>query len=365
MSEESSRQRKKAYEVVEGRRIRSVENDPVEDEMLAEERELAREARRLRLEEIVAKRRKKVEEANREGAGGVAQGDPFVKSLIVDKKAQEQWLSLDDDQRNTILAAITASKAGEQGMGLTLPLMMMQMRQNPTSNVKDMVDLIKAVAGDRRDDSTTELLKIFIPLIQEKKPEASATSIFKDAVNLVQMLTAKDREYLMRELERERSQPSLGEQLRGVLDTAETMGYKRGGSDLEVEKMRIEHDRWKTEQEWNREQWRDEVVLRRQDAQDRMEMIKEFAGKFLDRAGPVIDATFERGEKVVRGPSGTPQANPPVATSPSTQEPAKKIFEMPCEKCGTKMAVEGPPFPSEVKCPSCGAVHSQKSASEA
>lgn len=330
---------------------------------IAKIRELKLKKIEVEAEAEVLKQEKEVEKLKGESSGtavGAKEGEALANALLTNPKAREEWLALDDAQRSVILASINSLKgSGDQAMSF-LPLMMLQMKSSPTSNVKDMVDLIKTVAGPNRGDNTVELLKVLIPLIQEKKPEASPTSILKDAVSLLTDLGKGDREYLLRELERERNQPALSEQIRGVLDTASALGYQRGGSELEVEKLRIENDRWKFEQGWKMEQYRDEMGLKRQSEKDRMEMIKEFGGKFLDRAGPVIDAALDRGEKVVRGPSGTLQANPPSATtSPPTQEPAKQTFEMPCEKCGTKMAVEGPPFPSEVKCDKCGAVHSQ------
>jgi hypothetical protein len=284
--------------------------------------------------------------------------EPVMKALLTDPKTQKQWLDLTEEQRNIILSSIAAVSAtgGSAGnLGTVFPLMMMQMRQQPGSSVRDMVELIKTVsppqAGTTGKD-ITEAVRLGVELAGGK-PEASVTDtvtdIYDKFVKPVLEETRKLREELAQErisrLEKEieelRSRPGGIEELaqkKEELEALRDIFEGPGARSDEVEKLRLEHDKWKAEREWDMEKWKIEMGLKERSEKEKWKTVKEMLKPAIKRAAPIIDAAVQEGEKRVRGGA------PPAAGV------AKGEFYT-CPKCGFNIDVKG--FPDVISCPQC------------
>ncbi len=362
-----SEKRKKAYELAEERRRVSLSKDPIEEELEAEEEELAREARRLRLEEIVAKRRRRLQEAQ----GGLVVSNPtlnqgmtfatnFVAALIQDPNVQKQWLSLSDEDRAKIIQSVNmlmmssgAAASSGSNIAVMLPFMMSALKSNPGMDAKGLVELIKTVSPPQQVDlkGIAELINATKTPVQQQ-PQ-TVESLFDKFVKPVMDELKATREELAKErlarLEKEivelRSRPGFAEELARKKEELAMFREMFGGgesTDKEIELARLELEKWKTEKEWEMQKWQMEMGLKRESEKEKWDTVKKLLTPTLKRASPLIDAAINRGKQTL--------STARVPRSPPQQ--AQNVFN--CTKCGTSIPLEGPPFPDEITCPECG-----------
>lgn len=372
MSEEGKRV--KAYDVVTGKRVTSLGGDRIQEEIDAEEEDLAREARRLRLEEIVTKRRKKIQEiqdspeAGSNPSGDVGFARNFVTALIQDPKVQKQWLEITDDQRATIIQSVSMlmassnmSASGGSNVALMLPLMMSTVRSNPGMDAKGLVELIKAVSPPAQSQITLEGIAELInatktPVQQTQASDTLYDKFVKPALDEMKAMReelAKERmERLEKEISELKLRPGFTEELIHKKDEIETLRSLFGGggegANVEIEKMRIDHDRWKAEQEWGMEKWKMEQGIARETEREKWQTVRKMVSPALKRAGPLIDSAINKGQEKIQM-MGTQQVPAKVV------EVTASAKAFPCTQCGNPIPLSGPPFPDELVCDKCGA----------
>ena len=76
-------------------------------------------------------------------------GTDLAKSLISDPASQKQWLTFTPEQRQIIMASIQSlslSQGGKtNGLNMWMPFMMMQMKNKPETNLKEMMELVNII----------------------------------------------------------------------------------------------------------------------------------------------------------------------------------------------------------------------------
>jgi len=367
MSDE--KMRKKAYEIAEERRVRSA--DPVEDEIYEEERELARDAKRLRLEEIVARRKKRLQEA--QGVSGLTAGSDqtFAKNvttaLATDPAAWKQWLEFTEEQRSTVLqgigmmsAATGGAMAGGGGLGLAM-MMMGAMKASPGLDAVGLVNLIKAVNPQPAQPPLT--LEGLVKVIEVSKPAAQpqgGISQFEAVKNFLEpfyrTLTEETQKRFATEIEGIKKEiVNPNEYMDAVFNTAQRFGWRPPGegttANIEIERMKVDHDKWKTEKEWEMQRWQAEMGLKQQSEKDRNTMLTKLLAPTLKRAGPLIDSAIDKGKQKidVLAPAGAKTPPQTVIQVPVGAQAFK------CTGCGNMIPVTGPPYPDMLTCEKCGA----------
>lgn len=348
--------------------------DPLDEVIEARKRMLAERAKELQAQVYIKQLEREVDEAGGGEAGTASQqSEALVSNLLLNPEVQKQWLSYTDEQRTVLLTVINSTvsarggKAAGSDINSVLPLLFMRMNQNPTSNVKDLIELVNLVTGGQRKDdegkSLIEAMRLGFEMAKSSQPQGgSREGILKEAMEflkpLYETLAGKDKELYNQQFEFLKGQiASPADIIKSLTENAQALGFQRGNTSLEIEKFKVDHDRWKTEQEWGQERWREEMALKKVNEQQRWQAIQDLGSKFIDRAGPVIDATIRRSTNMIQGPTAPQQAQE-GATAQEAPQPTVHTF--PCQKCKEPVQVTGPPFPSTVTCEKCGEIHDLK-----
>lgn len=184
---DKTRKRKTVYELVgESRPPFKRGVDPLDDILLDEERELSREIKRMRLEQIVMKRRSEIA---RMKAGGDPDLGPMASSADFMKMAQLMGNMTPEEQQRVAnaYAVLRMADRGQVGgsLGLLGPLLGYA-RQNPGASEESMLkyltlmdsqlmkglELSRALSPGQPEDGTLKLLglmKEILPLLQSFK----------------------------------------------------------------------------------------------------------------------------------------------------------------------------------------------------
>ena len=160
-------------------------------------------------------------------------------------------------------------------------------------------------------------------------------------------MSGKDKEIYSQQFNWLRGQiQPLSDQLKSAGAVANLMGYKKGGSSLEIEKLRIGHERWQSEESWKHEAWRAEQMMKEKTEKNRWDAILTIGTKWMDKISPILDAGVGGAVKHITG-------NPNQPSNPAHSG----VINISCVECKTPIPIIGdPPF---VKCPNCGLVHNK------
>lgn len=333
--------------------LRKLENEETKEDM-HQVKNLYLKQKRLKLEEEVLNKEKKIE-ALRAGTPVAAtinpQSDEFVRTLLTNPEFQKNWLGYTEEQRTTLLAGITAY-AGMQGgnmqnAGNVMPLLMMRMQQQPQTNIREIVELVHLISPQQNQGmNLIDAIKLGAELRRQDNPSQSITAIVQEVKSFLEPLY-KDREALIKE----HSPPPLTDQLEQIGKLAEVLGFQKSGSNFEIEKLRIDNDRWKAEKTWENQKWQAENLSKTMDEEQKWNALKSIATDWMGVAAPLITAAVDTGvAKIASFKNPTPAVQ--QQEQPAIVQPQAMRNEMPCLKCGEKIVVEG--FPDEVKCLKCG-----------
>jgi len=158
-----SKKSERLYDLVKGRKVGGTRLDPLEEELRAEDEELVREAKRLRLEELIAKRKKRLMEL--EGSN-----QPKLEGLDVSPAMARELAKLPDEERKRVIETYVALKSAERmggAGGALLPLLIGYARANPGASQNNMVEFAKIMADQ---------LKAGIDLAKTSQPTQPPTA---------------------------------------------------------------------------------------------------------------------------------------------------------------------------------------------
>ncbi len=303
--------------------------DPASEALDQEEEDLAREARRLRLEALVVERRKKIQSL--QGGeqtmiqGGTGTASPAA-SLIMMLAAQ----GLEPGKANDYIKALDnesimkLSMIGAQNQNALLPLILLGSKQG--TSVEEIVKLVGAIIAIAKPsgeggDMMTKLVTETIPNMQ-KEMSASRDLAYQTQIQALQARLEEIKPM------------DPADYVKKVADAASALGMRSGAdTSLEVEKLRLEDAR----------------EVRRIDA-DR-DNTREIIGTVKDliegRAGDVLAKIGDAGAERIRGGKGT-QAQGGIPPSAETSQ----MLMVQCGKCGGTFKASSDA--KTVKCPHCG-----------
>ncbi len=268
--------------------------DPLDDLLLDEEQELSREVKRIRLEQIVVRRRQEIERLKQGGdldMGSMPSNADFMKMarLMSDLGPEEQ------KKVANAYAVLKMADRGQMGGSLgVLGQLMGYVRQNPGASENQMISYLKLMDG--------QLVK-GIELAKAVNPQQSEDSTMKFMTIMKDLVIEGVRNPVLQALEKAQPQPGVFEQifLRPELFAQfKEMGLFGGGKgvtshlDIELEKIRGERHLQATK--WELEMRRDE--LKRQAEDRRTESLLALLGPLSAIvAGPVAQRMQQLGEQ--------------------------------------------------------------------
>ena len=346
----SSKAPKRLYEIVEETvRVRPAGPDPLEEALRAEEEELAREAKRLRLQELIMQRMKRIKELERELAEEEYEvsGKSVARALSGQDVPPELAIKLaemPEEQRQKVIQAYAQLKAasalarGDAAALVFLPFLMGYATANPSASVNDMVSAAKAMAD--------AFIKGF-----EAARQAQGAAQHVDPVAIINtvMQGMKDLEERFEKAMREIAQQFAAQQpqrhwLEAILEDdkkfdrfRQLFGHAPAPSpelQLEIEKLRQQTQLELAKMQQEQQRWMAEMRMRQQQEQQKWETVKALmegkVGSVIERLGAAA------AEKV----SGVP-----ASTAPSGME------RVVCPKCGGEFYV--PAGSTQAVCPFC------------
>jgi len=345
----SSKTPKRLYEIVEERvRIPARASDPLDEAMREIEEDLAREAKRLRLRELIMERRKRIKELERELEGEEEYEVPKKPAKIFPEIPPElvmQISKLPEEEREKVIETYmrlqaAGAIANSQVGALLLPWLIGYARANPGSDVESMVKVAQTVADafakglqaarQQAPQQTTDVASLITTIFTAMKDlkedfrkamEEIAAKVQPQPSWLEQILTDDKLFQRAKELGLFGHPPQQQQVPPEVMVEIEKL---RQQTQLEIEKIRDERARWFQEMAWRREQ-----------EKMKWEAVKSIAE---GRLGSVIETL---GQAAAGRISGAPAQH----VGPESEQTV-------CPKCGgTFYVLKGA---TETVCPFCG-----------
>jgi len=304
------------YDLVEERKVVKKVKDPLDEVIEEEERELAREAKRLRLQEIIERRKKEIEKLRGESEKGSE-----VLSGVSPAMAAE-LAKLPEDQRKAVIETYAMLKAAEKaqpreaGMGILLPLLIGYMKANPQASQPDLVEFAKVM---------NEQLKTGMQLAESKKEKEKKAEAAWNPVELIKTFGEIIKENVQKPMEElvQRVQPAPSPFERILMDDklferAKALGMFSGGIQQpqavtpEVKRLEVEVEKIKQDTALKLKEMDQQTALKLKElelqqqrwlAEQKLEQQKwEQIGKLFE--GPVGKTIQMLGGGVVRKISG-------------------------------------------------------------
>jgi hypothetical protein len=307
-----------------------------------EKKERAAELDRLKLERMVEEEKQKIRDLRGKGnekAPDVKLANDLLANILqlanVDpQKAAEfiKQLSEEDVRKLSILMASGGSGAAAW----------MALAKNPSSDVKTLIEAAKMLQPQPQQQITLEgisaLFKTAFEAAEKKnqEPPVNPAALIKDAVEMVkpfyESLAQKDREVWearLRQLEERIINPR--EWLESIRQDAQLLGFTPSGVDKEIEKIKIDHEKWKTDKEFEFKRWMMEQELENR----KWEQIGQIMQGPL---GEVIKKFGSAGAERIRGGAA----------------PSLRVETVTCPKCGKPFYANS--LADYAVCPFCAAV---------
>jgi ribosomal protein S27E len=308
-----------------------------------EKMERAAELERLKLERMVEEERARLMELKKK-TESLSEGNPtfrlsndLLTSILqmanVDpKKAAEfiKELGEDDLRKLSMLMASGSSSAAA----------LLALARRPETDVKTLVEALRSTQPQVTLEGLAALLKTVFEITEKKSQPSNQTdhiTLMKTVIDtfkpFYEMLAQKDRELFeerLRQLESRIIDPR--QWLESIKSDAQLLGYGSSNIDKDVEKLRLELERWKTEKELEFKKWMVEKELSDKKWSQIGQIIQGPIGEVFRSLG---GAAADR----IRGASGTPQV---------------EVEKTVCPKCNRPFYVER--NAERAICPNCGAV---------
>lgn len=261
------------------------------------------------------------------------------------EKLKEFLESLDEDTMQKFLLLSSGSKEA----GTVAALM-----RNPGSSIKDIISIVNAIrpqdSGPKISLDIGDLLKTVMD--RDKGGSGNTTAVIQMVLDRMQSLQDMVVKNEMLRMENEikelkANQPDMVTMLTSKKAELEGLRDLFGGAvvtgndpnALEIQKMRLDNDRWRLEQTWAREDRMAEMGLKASNERQKMKMIQGFIAQTSQTLKPIIEgATGAAKRRLEKTGDKTAAVTPPVET-----------FE--CDECHTSFPVEGDP--DKIVCPKC------------
>ncbi len=359
--------KKTVYELVGERRShfrRGVE--PLDDILLDEERELSREVKRIRLEQIVLKKRREIERMRQQGGemdmGSLPSNADFLNmaKLMADLSPEEA-----QRVRSSYTFLKMAEKGGGGGMAF-MPMLLNYAKQNPGASEDQMIkyltlmdsqlmkglEISKAMNPPRAGDPVDYMVK-GMELMKTANPQKQDNPM--EFLKLMKDLVIEGvRNPLMTAIKESQPQPGVFEQILtnpqlftrfkeiGIFGGG--AGATKGSFDLEIEKLRGERALTIKKLELDNQRMLLEAQAKDRQSDNMIALLSPLTALF---ATPIANRMQQLGAQQAA-------AHMPPSVITSEAPPTGTTILLRCT-CGYEgpITFPGPP-PNLIPCPSCG-----------
>ena len=361
--------RKTLVDIVEGFIYPEKKGMNIDELQEEEEKELIREYKRMKLKELLARKKKELEELEADfnppfkTQVSQSQGNPqniataLVSSLIAQGMKPEEVDEYIKKLSPETLAALNAVATNNPMYAI---LMAQMTRNNPQQlTAKDVIEIVERLRNNPQIN-IVDLIKV-IGEMKKSEGGGSAVELFDRLVKpLMEENYRTKLEILEREIARLQNRPSFLEELTQKRDEVEALKALFGGGserkeDLEHKKLLLDFEKWKTEKMFEMEKWKMEQGLQRQKIDT---VISKLLAPFMARAIPILNELTKVGKAKVAGIRSPPvMPSIPQQTSIPTQG---NMIMLKCEKCGSLIPVNARELPETINCLQCGATYTRK-----
>ena len=349
--------RRRAFDVTTGYKTSSKEaGDPIEREIRAEDREIADDARRLRLEIAVQRRKnalaelkgKQVTKKEIANTGNTILQGIMDMGKVDPARAKEFLASLSQED---ILKINMFSSSGSGGnMMPFLPLL-----QNKDTKIQDIVAVVKMMQPAPDKPTTIAEVATLMKALREDKPQPQSNVYEKLVTSMLAEAKAtreeqtKDRMLRYeKELAEHKNRPTFAQEL--AAKKAEMEAYKDTfgggtGENLEITKMRMGQKRWEMEETWKRSKEMAELTQQKRSDKEKLDLIKAIALPAIDKLGPVLADAVNIGKQHTNGSPG--------ARKVSAKQAATSFLCTECAKNNIETIINVKDMPDVAICPTC------------
>jgi DNA-directed RNA polymerase subunit RPC12/RpoP len=308
----------------------SIKTTDIEDITELTKKAKLEELEMIRLERLLEEERRRLEELK----GALKpknDGNPTVglSLALANPKVVETLKNMSDEElmKLMLILSVASSSGNSQNiLPLILPMMLSKEKQNtptiPQSQSGNQITL----------EGLAALIKSIAEVMSNKNPQENPSQMFKEVAETIKTITElsggnKELEKRIDQIENKIIPPD--QWIEFIRKNAELLGLKPGSSDSEVEKLRIELEKWKTEKELEMRKW---LFEQQQDAKRIDTIMRLFEGPI----GKVVDKVST------------------VAVSKLQSNPNAPQEIVTCPNCGGTFKV--PVGTTEVICPYCGEI---------
>ena len=321
----------------------------------------------VEIDALIAKAKKEIEQTQAtEQALQPGQAQNFAQLLLAGRKPEEikQIVSSLTEEDIQKLALMTSAMSNNQ-LG-----MLMQVLRKPGTSVKDTIELVNTIVKMSQPPAQQGItLQGIAALMKEmresQKPSAppqSQVDVYDkfikpvlDETKAMRQELAKERMFrLEKEIAELKNRPGFAEELAGKKAELEAFRDMFGGGtapNIEMQKMSLDHEKWKIERDWEILKWQQEMKLKERSDRDKWKTIEKIVGPALKKAGPVLDAAVNAGRQRI--------STMGVANVPAKQM-AQGVLCPNCLKDGVQTVIPVKGEPDQITCPTCKTVLSKQ-----
>ena len=339
----------------------TVSSDPIEREINEEDKELAREARRLRLEELIQRRNNKLTELRGKGETKkeLAQvGNDFLSGIMdiakVDPvRAKEFLASLTQEDIMKLNLLASSGKGGGTNLAALLPLL--KGGGGNKMEVKDIIGIVKMMQPPPEKPTTIGEVATLMKVVKEMDASPQQNDPLKTAIEYLKpvydLLAKKDNQFyteMLKNAQQQNTNPL--DFIKQIKEFAPMLGMvpAAGSNDqnLELTKMKLDQERWRMEQTWNQTKALADMKLTQQSDKDKWKMIQQIAVPAIKQLQPVISAAVNAGKTKLN----TVATRPPAVS----QKQAATAFLCPaCAEKDVQTVIDVSKNPEHVVCQTC------------
>ena len=292
--------------MVTGHQSSGLGSDPIEQEIHAEDHELAREARRLRLEELIQRRQNKLTELK---GKQVTQteianvGNEFLTGIFdvakIDPGRAKEFLNSLTQEDISKLSMLSSSAKSSGNMATLLPFL-----KSEKTDIKDIVAIVKMMQPPPQQDTKMSEIAALIKALQPTTPKQQDSTV-KEVMAYLQpfyeMMSKKDQAFYTAQIENVKSQiVDPVAYLQHLKEVAPSLGFTQGGNssqDIELTKMKLDQEKWKLEQQWRMNKELAELTNEKQSKKDQWKLIEKIAVPAIKQLQPVLNAAINAGKQ--------------------------------------------------------------------
>ena len=337
--------------------------EKIKSDRLAELDKMHVEAEMEEVKAKIAENKAKIRDAQRIGQPlQLGQAQNFASLLFAGRKPEEVkeiLSSLTEDEIDK-LAYMTVAMTNNNFANFRAFL------RQPSTGAKEVLEAVKTgvqVSKAQAPSSSTakevlEAVKLGLEVGKAKSTPTPEVGIYDkfikpvlDETKAMRQELAKERMFrLEKEIAELKNRPGFAEELAGKKAELEAFRDMFGGGtapNIEMQKMSLDHEKWKVERDWEMMKWQQDMKLKQQSERDKMKLIEKIAVPTIKRIGPVLDAAVSAGKQKISR-MGVPRGV-------STKQMANAFL---CPKCAEKdveTIIDVSDRPDVAVCPTCKA----------